>query len=137
MNETWVAVLSGGAAVALIDGVIRLIMWAVQRKAVKEDRKDERENADIEGQLRGIQDTLEGQKKDLAAQSRALMYMMYDRIQHLGMVYIAAGEIDIDDRRRLNDMHNSYHFGLGGNGDLDVLMAEVNELPLKVKKGGN
>ena len=31
----------------------------------------------------------------------------------------------------LNEMHKSYHDGLGGNGDLDVLMHAVNTLPLK------
>lgn len=134
MNETWVAVLSGGAAVAVIDGIIRLIMWYAQRRATKADRVEEKNDADLDGQLREIRETLDSNRQDLAAQSRALMFMMYDRIQHLGLAYIAAGEIDIDDRRRLNDMHDSYHSGLGGNGDLDVLMSEVNELPLRVKK---
>ena len=59
--------------------------------------------------------------------------MLYDRIRYLGQAYIAAGEIDFDDRRVLNDMHRSYHNGLGGNGDLDTLMAEVNGLKLKTK----
>ncbi|MBR5427466.1 MAG: hypothetical protein IK118_03890, partial [Clostridia bacterium] len=126
-------VLSGGAAVAVIDGIIRLIMWYAQRRATKADRVEEKNDADLDGQLREIKETLDAQKKDLAAQSEALMFIMYDRIQYLGQAYIAAGEIDFDDRRRLNDMHHSYHYGLGGNGDLDVLMAAVNELPLKVK----
>ena len=37
----------------------------------------------------------------------------------------------VDDRRVLNEMHHCYHDGLGGNGDLDNLMQEVNKLPLK------
>ena len=56
---------------------------------------------------------------------------LLDRIQHLGQAYISDGEVDFDDRRRLNNMHSVYHSGLGGNGDLDVLMREVNALPLK------
>jgi hypothetical protein len=31
----------------------------------------------------------------------------------------------------LHKMHNVYHDGLGGNGDLDSLMSNVDELPLK------
>ncbi len=50
---------------------------------------------------------------------------------YLGQAYIAESEIDFDDRRILNDMHRSYHNGLGGNGDLDKLMEAVNDLPLK------
>ena len=56
---------------------------------------------------------------------------MLDRIRYLGQKYIEAGEIDFDDRRILNAMHDSYHNGLGGNGDADVVMQEVNKLPLR------
>lgn len=28
-------------------------------------------------------------------------------------------------------MHNCYHSGLGGNGDADLVVAAVDELPLK------
>ena len=55
----------------------------------------------------------------------------YDRIRHLGQKYIADGSVDFDDRRILNQMHKSYHDGLGGNGDLDNIMGEVNKLPLR------
>lgn len=57
--------------------------------------------------------------------------VMLDRIRYLGQKYIEAGEIDFDDRRILNAMHDSYHNGLGGNGDADVVMQEVNKLPLR------
>lgn len=57
--------------------------------------------------------------------------VMLDRIRYLGQKYIEAGEIDFDDRRILNAMHDSYHNGLGGNGDADVVMSEVNKLPLR------
>lgn len=53
-------------------------------------------------------------------------------IAELSIIIAAARVIDFDDRRRLNDMHSCYHNGLGGNGDLDTLMEEVNSLPLKV-----
>lgn len=65
------------------------------------------------------------------AQNEAMKYVLYDRIRFLGQAYIDAGEIDFDDRRILNNMHHSYYFGPGGNGDLDTLMNKVNHLPLK------
>ena len=49
----------------------------------------------------------------------------------LARYYSANGAVDFDDRRILNQMHKSYHDGLGGNGDLDNIMSEVNRLPLK------
>lgn len=32
---------------------------------------------------------------------------------------------------RYENMHNCYHSGLGGNGDADLVVAAVDELPLK------
>ena len=49
----------------------------------------------------------------------------------LNMTYTADGKIDFDDRQDLIDMHGVYHNALGGNGNLDKLMEEVMELPVK------
>lgn len=68
---------------------------------------------------------------ELSALKEALMYILYDRIRYLGMQYIRAGEISFEDRRILHKMHGVYHNRLGGNGDLDRLMEDVDELPLK------
>lgn len=57
--------------------------------------------------------------------------VLLDRIRYLGQKYIAAGAIDMDDRHLLNSMHESYHKGLGGNGDADVIMRDINRLPLR------
>ena len=73
----------------------------------------------------------DGRDKDLEALKAGLKWVLYDRIRFLGQHYISAGQVDFDDRRILNEMHNSYHDGLGGNGDLDNLMGEVNRLPLE------
>lgn len=70
------------------------------------------------------------ENKDIAALKTALKWVMYDRIRYLGQAYIGQKSIDFDDRRILNEMHYCYHNGLGGNGDLDTLMKEVNSLPL-------
>lgn len=115
-------VLSGGAVVAVIEGVREWLAWRRDRKAKKEDNAE-----------KNIDQRLEDIEVKMDAQSDALKYIIYDRIRYLGQTYIADGEIDFDDRRILNDMHKAYHYGLNGNGDLDTLMAEVNKLPLKQK----
>ncbi len=76
-------------------------------------------------------DTEDTESKDLKEIKTGLKWVMYDRIRHLGQAYLQDGSIDIDDRRILHEMHKSYHDGLGGNGDLDLLMQQVDKLPLK------
>lgn len=76
-------------------------------------------------------DKADNRDKDLQALRDGLKWVLYDRVRYLGQKYIQDGSVDFDDRRILNLMHKSYHDGLGGNGDLDVIMSEVNRLPLK------
>lgn len=64
---------------------------------------------------------------------QAQKVMMVDRVRFLGQKYIDAGEITLADKETLEDMHTAYK-GLGGNGHLDTVMAEVEELPI-VRKG--
>lgn len=115
-----IAIVSSGATTTILQCIREWLAWRRDRKAKKEDS----EERDTDQRLEDIES-----KTD--AQSEALKYIIYDRIRYLGQAYIAEAEIDFDDRRILNDMHKSYHYGLGGNGDLDTLMAEVNKLPLK------
>lgn len=115
-----VAFVGGAAGAAIINGVNERKMHKLKRQDAKEDN----EELETEKRLKAIE-----AKTD--AQSEALKFILFDRIRHLGKAYIAEREIDFDDRRILNDMHRSYHSGLGGNGDLDNLMESVNDLPLK------
>lgn len=121
-KEIVVALLTGGVLVSIINGVMQLIMWRKNRKAQKEDKAEQ----DVDGRLKAIENTM-------AVIVQSQKYMLYDRIRFLGQSYIKDGDVDFDDRRILADMHNVYHNGLGGNGDLDNLMKEVNALPLKLK----
>lgn len=121
-NAAWIAFLTGGAIVALIQGGFGVVMWILNRRAKKKDDGDQ-----------NIEDRLTAMEQQNANQSEALKFILYDRIRFLGQAYIAEGKIDFDDRRILNSMHKVYHNGLNGNGDLDELMKAVNALPLKMK----
>lgn len=120
--EYLLAVLSGGVAVALIEGVREALKWKRERRAALSDRRA----LHIDKRFKALEE-------QNSVQSEALKYMLYDRIRYLGREYIERGEIDFDDRRILNAMHKVYHEGLMGNGDLDTLMNEVNALKLKPK----
>ncbi|MBR1533041.1 MAG: hypothetical protein IJ639_01635 [Ruminococcus sp.] len=122
--EVLIAILSGGAAVALIEGLREWLGRRYEQRARKEALAQ-----------RKIEERLTAMEEQNIAQSEALKYILYDRIRFLGQAYIAAGEIDFDDRRILNSMHAAYHSGLKGNGDLDNLMRDVNALRLKRKEG--
>lgn len=112
MIKVIVAALSGSALAALIQQIGEVYRQRKRREAAKEDTHCE----------------------DYNALRKALMYVILDRIRYLGQVYIKDQEVDFDDRRLLNEMHDVYHNELGGNGDLDTLMREVNRLPLKQKE---
>ena len=122
--------LTGASAAAVIKLIDNLIQWHLKRKAAKEDKSE----AKAEERQRDKEQWIENTDKSIQNITNGMRVLLLDRIQYLGQAYIQDCEVDFDDRHRLNEMHNVYHNGLGGNGDLDVLMREVNELPLK-KKG--
>lgn len=112
MSDTVIVALVAGLA-AVIGGLITQLGEGIrQRRKRKYEKTDSREAA-------------------IEALRTGLKWVLYDRIRHLGQHYISVGTVDFDDRRILNEMHQSYHDGLGGNGDLDTLMGEVNRLPLR------
>lgn len=104
MRELLLPLLTGACGAALIKILDNVIMWKLNRK----DTGDAKFKALQEGQR----------------------VILLDRIQYLCRCYIHDDKVDFDDRRRLHKMHDAYH-ALGGNGDLDTLMAAVDELPVK------
>lgn len=107
MGALEIVITACGAAT--ISGLFMLLSQCLQRRAAKKDNREDK----------------------LDAITQALQLTMLDRIKYLGQCYIRAEAVDFDDRRLLNQMHGVYHNRLGGNGDLDVIMAAVNKLPLK------
>ena len=138
------AVAGGAAGAAVINGINERWKFKASRKAAKEDRQEEKEDRTekIEEKVKELKEEetawkkeIEKKLKDLdtqnTAENEALRVILLDRIRHLGQSYIAAGEIDFDDRRIFHMMHSVYHDGLGGNGDADLVVEAVDELPLK------
>ena len=67
------------------------------------------------------------------AQRKALRYLMLYIIQERAKQHILEGNISLEDRRALHHWHSLYHDGLGGNGDADALMEQVDRLGLKTE----
>lgn len=127
MNEVLLCLLSGGVAAAVIKAAESLITWKLNRKAAQEDKEDNKK----ELALKNEQAVVEQLKTEVASLRLGERVILRDRIRYLGRVYIKSGEIDFDDRQDLVDMHSVYHTELGGNGNLDGLMKDVMDLPLK------
>lgn len=136
--ELWTALLTGGVGAAIVAALGKIVdatlQWRRQRKARDEDEdaaKEAAEAAAREAQYQEMLKTVEGLK--IAQQAS-----MFDRIKYLATCYIRDRVVDFDDRRNLKKMHTAYHNYLGGNGDLDLLMEDVERLPLKeTQRGGD
>ena len=107
-GDIFALILGGGAVAAIISGVVQIVLWKLNRKALKADKAD--------GALTHLE--------------RAIRTLLHDRIKWLGKAYIRAGEVTTEDLRDLIDMHDCYR-GLNGNGLLDNIMKQVKALKIK------
>lgn len=133
MKEILPAIFSGGIIVALIEGFREYFSWKRQRKASMEDRNLDENRIQAEKDIKRI-DAMEIKVDALIKSQR---FIFYDRIRFFGQQLIEEKEIDLDDRRIINDMYSLYNEALGGSRDLSILMTEVNRLPLKKKERRN
>ena len=84
-------------------GLTALILAVLQRRWAKQDKQD----AIVNG----------------------LKVLTVDRVRYLARCYIKDGDISLEDKETLQDMHRAYK-ALGGNGHLDTAMAAVEKLPI-------
>lgn len=115
MAQTLALLLTGAAGAAGIKLLESVIIWLLNRRAARHDGKTAQDKQ---------------QDVELAALKDALRVILFDRLRYLGKSYVHDGAVDYDDRRNLHKMHAAYH-GLGGNGDLDTLMRDVDALPMQ------
>ena len=98
------AIVGGSAGAAIVTGLFTLIQFFINRKDKRSGKTD--------------------------VNNKALRYLMLYIIQERAKQHIKDGCISLDDRRSLHHWHDLYHNGLGGNGDADALMEQVDELRL-------
>ena len=67
-----------------------------------------------------------------SAETKALRYIMLYIIQERAKELIAEGEATLDEKRSIRKWHELYHNSLGGNGDADALMKQVDGLRIKM-----
>lgn len=108
MREMMLALLSGSAGAALVTGVCSAVQYLMRRGENRTERTD--------------------------AQRKALRYIMLYIIQERAKEHLREKTIELEERRSLHRWHDLYHDGLGGNGDADTLMRQVDALPLRMEE---
>lgn len=104
MTEIVLAILGGATGAALVTGVMSIVMYRMKRRDEKNDSND--------------------------VMAKALRYLMLYIIQERAKDHIRAQEVSLEDLRLLHHWHNLYHDGLGGNGDADALIQQVEHLKI-------
>ena len=126
----WNVVLSGASGAAIFAGIFSLFTWLLNRKAVKEDKAEERKRQAEEKVA--MADKNLNQKVD--ALCVAVRELLYDRIKHLGKSYLDRGYISTEELEDFINMHKIYHNTLEGNGFLDEIVKQVKALPIRDRK---
>lgn len=121
-------ILAGAFGAALVSGIFGVIMWLLNRKAIKDDRKENAKIADCAARGQEICD-LRKLVESLVVADRTVLY---DRIKHLAKSYIKRGWVSVEEYEDLKNMHKVYHDCLDGNGFLDDIMEEVHQLGKRV-----
>ena len=88
--------------------------------------------AGITGLIQFFVSRQDKKKKEQSDESKALRYIMLYIIQERAKELLQAGEATMEEKRALHKWHELYHNGLGGNGDADNLMREVDGLKTKI-----
>jgi len=98
------AIVGGGCGAAIVSGTFAFAQFLINRRDKRSGKAD--------------------------VNNKALRYLMLYIIQERAKQHIKEKKIALDDRRSLHHWHDLYHKGLGGNGDADALMEQVDKLPL-------
>ena len=110
-----VAVIAAGGWITSFATVI------LQRRWTKQDEAESKKTVSRQ--------EFNGLKTQVDALVRWAKINSIDRVRYLGLCYIGAKEIAMDDKRNLREMYDSAK-GLGLDGDLDIVMQEVDKLPV-------
>lgn len=128
--ELLIDIASGAVGAAFVGGIFGIIMWALNRKAKKEDSAHDINTANCQARGQEIRDL----RKDTDRIIAALRLDYYNQIKKLAKKYIARGHIYVEEYEDFSRMYDMYHDPdkLDGNGLLKALKEEVDQLEKKV-----
>ena len=122
----WQAVIV--ALIAAFSGAITALAkgWIESRQ--KKQEKDD-STKQILDKLDEMEKKLNNLEDRLGGLERAQRITMHERIKRLAAKYCEAGQISFSDYEIIKQMHEIYHNDLHGNGFLDAVMEDVDNLP--------
>ena len=133
-------ILSSTLASTVIVSIKELILWFLNRRAKVEDDKKENKEEEINKILEEHKEAIERVLQAIDAVEKKLnlsleneKIILKDKIKYLVFKYVDLGEITFEEKQAIHHMWNVYHYGLGGNGDLDDVMELLEEIPLVQK----
>ena len=125
----WQAILV--ALIAASSGAITsLVNSRIDARKKKKEKNDN--TRDILSKLDELEDKIDKIEDRLCGLERAQKITMHERIKRLAAKYCENGQISYSDYEIIKQMHEIYHNDLHGNGFLDAVMDDVDNLP-KVK----
>lgn len=113
--------LTGACGAGIVTIIGNVIMFWLNRRAVKEDKAD----ADIENRLKE-------QEKDTEALKEGVQALLHDRLYSGAAQCMKDGQITQSELSNMEHLYESYH-NLGGNGTGTELFKRVKALPIKVE----
>jgi len=142
--EVMRSLLTSSVLVSVIAVIGNVLMFILNRRATKKDRQDDSEDKismiekrisqleiDRDNDRRLFRETIRDITESLIDVKDGQKVILYDRILYISRKFILEGSISYEDKTNLNKMYSVYHNQLGGNGDLDTVIRDINELPTK------
>jgi hypothetical protein len=126
--EILIELLKSAFGAGIVAGLFGIWQWRLNRKAQKEDKAADAKivNCAARGaEIKQLQETVNA----LVVANRTILY---DRIKHLAKAYIKRRYITVEEYEDLKRMHKVYHNEMHGNGFLDGIMNEIEELEKRV-----
>ena len=124
--EMWQAILV--ALIAASSGAITAFANSrIEARKKKRDKDDS--TAKIMAKLNELESKINSIEDRLGGLERAQKITMHERIKRLAAKYCENGKISYSDYEIIKQMHEIYHNDLHGNGFLDAVMEDVDNLP--------
>lgn len=128
MSPQWLAVITALLGFMGSGGLSAVIVAILTRRWKKKD-----EQAITPELIESINKKIADVSTKVDAVTYSQKVNSAERIRYLSYCYIGAGEITLEDKTTLHEMHKAYLALPGTNGLCDACMQEVDKLPIKGK----
>ena len=128
--EGWQVTLLVAAIGACSGAITSFVNSRIDARKKKKEKDDN--TCAILTKLDELEDKISKIENRLGGLERAQRITMHERIKRLAAKYCENGQISYSDYEIIKQMHIIYHNDLHGNGFLDAVMEDVDNLP-KVK----